>query len=207
MTWVSLPLARPAPGEGDVLQGELLHDEVGDQVLVEPHVGGHVDAYLRVVVGEVARDVQVAARVGQLGDAQRHGERLVQRGHPLAHELPALAGQQPVRDAADRRGRSGGDAAALQRRQSGVGVLPDVAGGGEGGVLVLPQRPVAARASRGQAADSEGQALPPGPVGGAGHLAFDLGQDAGALAPERRVRLPLPVHGAAGQEPADGERH
>ncbi len=197
--------ARALPGEGDVLQGELLLDEVGDQVLVEPQVPGGVDAYLRVVVGEVPGDVQVAARVGQLRHAQRHGERLVQRGHPLAHELPALAGGQPVRGGAHGCGGDQADAARLRGREGRVRVLPDVGHGGDGGVLLLPQGVIAAGAGRGQATDAEGQPLPPGPVGGPGHPAFDLRQDAGARAPERRVGLPLPVHGAAGQEPADAE--
>lgn len=66
--------ALRVPGERDALEGEFLGDEVGHHVAEEPEPGGQVDAYLCVVVGEVLRDVEVAARVGLL----RQPERLMQ---------------------------------------------------------------------------------------------------------------------------------
>lgn len=59
------------PGEAHALQGEFLGDEISDDVAGEPQVYRQVDAYLRVVVAEVLRDVQVAGRSGLLRGAER----------------------------------------------------------------------------------------------------------------------------------------
>jgi hypothetical protein len=93
------------PGERHTLKGELLGDEARDQVAGEAQARGQVDAYLRVVVGEVLRNVEVAPRVGLLRDAERDGERLVQRLHPLAHQLPGARGSAPRTPRCPRSGR------------------------------------------------------------------------------------------------------
>lgn len=100
------------------LQGEFLGDEVGDDIAGEAQPGGQVDAYLRVVVGEVLRNMEVAARIGLLRQPERPDEGLVQRDHPLPHQLPPLPGQPPVRHAADDKGGGRADPARLQRGDS-----------------------------------------------------------------------------------------
>jgi hypothetical protein len=82
------PHVRLAPGrvpvERHALEGEFLRDAVRHDVAREVQVVGQVDPYLRVVVGEVLRDVEVAARVCLLRKAERSVEGFAQRDAALA---------------------------------------------------------------------------------------------------------------------------
>jgi hypothetical protein len=123
-------------------------------------VRGQIDTYLRVVVAEVLRDVQIAAWCCLLRHPQRLRECLVQRDDPLTHQLPALARQQPVRDTADGHGGSRADPARLQ---GGIPVLPQVLKGLQAGVG-FPADQVGTLTGRTEPGEAEDQALPPCPV-------------------------------------------
>ncbi|POG43094.1 hypothetical protein BV881_33765 [Streptomyces sp. ZL-24] len=158
--------ALRVPGERHALEGELLRDEVGHHVAGEPEPGGQVDTYLGVVVAEVLRDVEVAARVGLLRQPERLMQGLVQRAHPLAHQLPPLTGQDHVRRGAHREDGSRADSGGLQRRERRLPVLPQLRQGLAGGVQV-PGRQIAALRDTAPESKTEGQPAPPGLVGAA----------------------------------------
>lgn len=200
--------ALRVPGERDALEGEFLGDEVGHHVAGEPEPGRQVDTDLGVVVGKVLRDVEVTARVALLRQPERLVQGLVQRAHPLAHQLPPLAGQDHVRRGAH--GQDGGraDPGGLQRGERRLPVLPqlrELPQGLAGGVQV-PGRQVAALREPTAERQPEGQPAPPGLVGAAANLALHLRQDPSARPPERRVRTPDPVQVPAGQHPGQPAR-
>ncbi len=158
-------------------------------------MGGQADAYLRVVVGEVLRDVQVTARVGLLRHPERPVRRLVQRDDP--------PGQGPVRQAARDRGPGRRvDAAGLEDLED---AMRPPARGWTGGWPPGGGRPGSRSRDRTQDGQPYGQALPSDLVGDAADPVLRLRSTRRPSTEERRVRALRKYSPRCGQ--SNGEGH